>query len=109
MFLSEGLFAAVTAASRSVDPGGAYLVETFVLVGLVFFWCKFDAQERNASLPRWNRVLIVVIAIIGVPIYFFRTRSTRDAIFATLKSLGVLVGLAVVSAVGTFAGHALAT
>jgi hypothetical protein len=74
MFLIEGLFAGVTAVSP-VDSGAAFLARAFVLVGMVFFWCKFEAQERDASLPRWNQILIVAVALIGVPIYFFRTRS----------------------------------
>src|SRR2546422_306235 len=65
----------------------------FVFVGLVFFWCRFDAADRGVSLPRWNRVLIVALALVGVPIYFFRTKPWQGAVWATAKALSVLVAL----------------
>lgn len=42
----------------------------------LYFWCHFDAQLRNFRISS-VRVWIVLFAIIGVPLYFWRTRNRR--------------------------------
>jgi len=97
LFLTSALYGLVIV-------GSAFRIEAFVTLALtsitlIYFWCRFDAAARSVSLPTWNQVLIIAVALIGVPVYFFRTRSRRDAALATLKAAVVLGGTGIVSAV----------
>ena len=44
---------------------------------MLYCWCHFDAQLRNfriSSIRAW----IVLFAIIGIPLYFWKTRNRRQ-------------------------------
>ena len=97
IFLTQALYGIVRAAS----PNEALLTCALMSMTLIFFWCSFNAAARKVALPPWNQVLIIAVAIVGVPVYFFRTMSWREALLATLKAAGVLVAAGIVSAVCT--------
>jgi hypothetical protein len=97
LFATEAFFTVGTGGANLSTPASPALA--FVLVGLIFFWCRFDAAERRVSIPLWNRILIVALAVVGVPVYFFRTRPRGEAILATLKALAVLLALPLVGGI----------
>lgn len=89
------LFALLWVFSGIVEPYSAVEEEVVSVVGLVhafvgalllFFWCKAHAASRGIEAPLWSAQLVFVIALVGVPLYFFRTMPWRDAVIATLKS-----------------------
>ena len=45
---------------------------------LLYYWVIYDARLRNYRIPKWIKYLIILITIIGLPIYFWRTRSIKD-------------------------------
>ena len=100
----EGLTFAVSA-----DPGQVVLTSTLVSLTLIYFWCRFDAAARKVSLPAWNQILIIAVALIGVPVYFFRTMPGREATLATLKAIAVVVATGIVSSVCSLIAHGIAT
>lgn len=40
-------------------------------------WCFLDANERNLRLSRFMQLFIVLFALLGIPIWFLRTRGIR--------------------------------
>ncbi len=107
IFVMAALYGFAMAVLGPIPTAPAALA--FVFVGLVFFWCRFDAADRGVSLPRWNRVLIVALALVGVPIYFFRTKPWPGAVWATAKALSVLVALPFVTGLTYAIVRAIAT
>ena len=107
LFLTDAFLTVGTGGTALASPASPALV--FVLVGLIFFWCRFDAADRGVSIPLWNRILIVALAVVGVPVYFFRTRPPGQALVATLKALAVLVALPIVSGITYTLVRAIAT
>lgn len=47
------------------------LAELFCVVR----WVQLDAWEKQIRLPRWLLVLVVGIALVGVPVYLLRSRG----------------------------------
>ena len=107
LFLTQALYGIGRAVSDK--PEALFLTSTLASMALIFFWCKFDAEARHASLPLWNRILIIAIALIGVPVYFFRTLPRRRAALATLKAAGLVVALGIVSGASSVIAHWIAT
>ena len=100
----EGLTSAVSAA-----PSQVFLASGLVFLTLIYFWCRFDAAARKVSLPAWNQILIIAVAFIGVPVYFFRSMPRREATLATLKAIGVLLATSIVSGLCSLIVHGIST
>jgi len=83
---------------QPIDPASE-LVAGFVTTILAALWCKFDAKDRKVTLPTWNVVLIVFLAIVGLPTYFFRTMSLRTATLRLLKVIGFFLLIIILAAV----------
>ncbi len=49
-----------------------------IAICLIYFWIYYDAKARSFRNPKLIRYLIIFIGIIGVPIYFWRTRSWKN-------------------------------
>lgn len=81
-----------------------------LIIGVIcYLWCKADAAARGAVPPGRSALLAGIFPLIGVPVYFFRTRSRRAALADTGKSLLFFVAVAVLGAVCTEAVLALRT
>src|SRR5664279_2803342 len=88
-FLFAGILEPFVALPGSAYSGGAF-VHAIVIAVLCFAWCKADAVERGT--PKiGGTALAGLFPLIGLPIYFFRSRTTRKAFVALAKSLLVLV------------------
>jgi len=74
--------------------------QAFFIVGAImwsFFalaWCWYDSIDREIQIPRWLRVCIVLIPIIGMPYYLLLSRGRRGI-------LPILGALAIVFAAAT--------
>jgi hypothetical protein len=91
-----GLLVLLSIFSGLAEPGTAKegefmsvvgLVHAFVGASLLFFWCKAHAASRGIEAPTGSAQLIFLFALVGVPVYFFRTMPWRDAVIANLKAL----------------------
>ncbi len=49
-----------------------------IAICLIYFWIYYDAQARSFKNPKLIRYLIILIGIIGVPVYFWKTRSLKN-------------------------------
>ena len=85
-----------------VAPTDLWLLPAFVF--LIFIWYRVDSTQRSYRRSPWLNVSIVLIAIIALPYYFFRSRGFKGGLIATLVMLLVFV----LSSVLTIAGQYLA-
>ena len=44
----------------------------------LYLWICHDAQIRNFRISKTVKYLIILVALVGVPIYFWRSRSSRE-------------------------------
>lgn len=47
---------------------------------LCVYWCHVDAQERNFRLGRFMRLTLILIFLLGFPIYLFRSRGIKGGL-----------------------------
>jgi len=73
----------------------------FFLIGapLPFIWYYLDANERGFNRTTGLKLLIVLLALIGIPVYLFKSRSRKKALIGTVIFISVIVGIAIVTAV----------
>lgn len=66
------------------------LVLSYMLASsvLLFGWCKDHARTAQIREPTGSAVLCGLIALIGVPLYFFRAFGFKRGIVGTVKSIG---------------------
>ncbi len=56
------------------------IVSVFISVILILLWCSFDSGVRRQRLGlRFNEgFLIILFGIVGIPTYFWKTRTRRE-------------------------------
>lgn len=86
---------------RGKDYTALDAVHAFFIGALSYTWCRAEGLARGVVPPGRSALVAGLFPLLGLPIYFFRTRPWRQALSATLKSAGFLVGGLVLSAVGT--------
>ena len=84
-FLVAGVAEPLTPATGG-PASIAGLVHSFIIAILCFSWCKADAAVRNVN-ARGGAVFAALLPPIGLPVYFFRTRPTREAFLSCVKAL----------------------
>jgi hypothetical protein len=77
----------------------ALLVGHGIVIGfLCYAWVKAEAAQRNMVAPGRSALWAGLFPLLGLPIYFFRTRPPIQALLATAKAALVLVGLSMAEA-----------
>ena len=51
------------------------IASTFGAVVLILLWIIYDAKIQNFRLPLYLKIVIILLPFIGLPIYFWQTRS----------------------------------
>jgi hypothetical protein len=69
------------------------LVGGLVSIVLIFIWCQNDSYQRSYKIPKLLRLLIIFVAILGVPIYLLRTRGRRGIL--SMVKLAAFFGICV--------------
>ncbi len=90
-FLADGMF---TPFVPAVHHQAQALLHGLVISILCYLWCKAESRERAMLAPGRAALWAGVFPLVGMPVYFFRTREKRVAAFATLKAVGFLIGVA---------------
>ncbi|HMJ90031.1 MAG TPA: hypothetical protein VK530_09455 [Candidatus Acidoferrum sp.] len=55
-----------------------HVIGTLVLSFLVMLWCVYDSRLRNFPLPSVFRLFILLVGLVGVPLYFCRSRGPKE-------------------------------
>ena len=78
------------------NPSGESIANAlFLLPSAVslYLWCKADARWRNVAVPSGASVLVPMVALIGVPYYFFRTYTFARALLHTAFAVTFAIAL----------------
>jgi len=62
-------------------------------------WLELDAWQRGVRMRTWERIGIVLLCVVFVPLRLFRTRGLRGAL-SSLLALLFLIALGLCSVVG---------
>ena len=72
----------------SVESQNAIAITHMIFLSIVFFsWCKSHAELYAVKEPRGAALLCGLIALIGVPAYFYRAFGAKVGTIKTLRSL----------------------
>ncbi|MDZ4359743.1 MAG: rard protein [Variovorax sp.] len=100
-FLVVGVADALVPPLRGKDYTAFDVVHVFLISALCYTWCRADGLVRGVLAPGRSALLAGVFPLLGIPVYFFRTRPWRRALLATLGAAVFLVMGLVLAAVGT--------
>jgi hypothetical protein len=54
------------------------IVASLIAIAIIYYWIIYDAKVRNYRIPKYLKYLIILFSIVGVPIYFWQTRSFKN-------------------------------
>ena len=89
-----------TAESSPVD-----VVVTLLGALLVFSWYHFDSTRAGYRRSKGLNIAVILIAILALPYYFFRSRGAKRGLVATGLFLLTLLGFGLLSFVGQLIVH----
>ena len=82
---------------------------TFVLIALLLIasWYYFDAKIVQYTRTKLMNVLVVGLALIGIPIYLFSTRGSRKGLIGTGLFLTFLIITYILVYLGEWFGYCI--
>jgi hypothetical protein len=94
---------------RPVAPMSGYtLVEAVLSAYAIYWWYVLDKREREFRAGTFQNIGVAVFALVGLPIYFIRSRGLLRGSAAIGISIVVFIGIMVLSLLGALAGRAIA-
>ncbi|MDH6165002.1 hypothetical protein M2282_000130 [Variovorax boronicumulans] len=100
-FLVVGVADAFMPPLRGKDYSVLDVAHAFLISALCYTWCRAEGLARGVIPPGRSALLAGVFPLLGIPVYFFRTRPWRRALLSTLGAAGFLVAGLLLAAVGT--------
>ncbi|MFC5577101.1 hypothetical protein ACFPOA_03610 [Lysobacter niabensis] len=70
---------------------------------LIFAWYHVDARQCGYRRSIWLNIGVILLAIVAMPYYFFRTRGLKGGLLSTGLALALLVGTSVLTDLGRLA------
>lgn len=96
----------VSHAGTSLSP--LVTAYTLIMAILLFTWCRTDAADRGIVAPTAAPILVALLAIVGVPYYFFKELPFDRALRATGKAVMFFLLLIVLQGFCSFISARLA-
>ena len=100
----NSVVSAILGEQNSVAQTIDYIV-IIALNFLVFAWCHYDSAERDDSFTTGWRFLVIILGIIALFIYFFKTRDTKQAFIAIGWFWLIALGASVISGLAAAIVH----
>lgn len=77
----------------------------FAVLGtfLIFAWYRIDARQRGYRRTAWLDIGVILLAVVAMPYYFFRTRGFKGGLASTGLGLLLMIGTSVLSSLGRLA------
>ena len=73
------------------QPNLVSILHGLLTATLCAIWCNTDAHFRGETLPRGTTPLVFLLAIVGIPLYLWRTRPHNKFPLYCLKLVGILI------------------
>jgi len=106
-FLVVGVADAFMPPLRGKDYSVLDVAHAFLISTLCYTWCRAEGLARGVIPPGRSALLAGVFPLLGIPVYFFRTRPWRRALVSTLGAAGFLVAGLLLAAAGTLLTESL--
>lgn len=87
---------------------GYMLAEVVLTAYAIYWWYVLDKRERQFRAGTFQNIGVAVFALIGLPIYFIRSRGWGRGSVAIGIALCVLICATVLTYLGELAGKAIA-
>jgi hypothetical protein len=100
-FLVVGVADAFMPPVRGKDYTVLDMAHAVLISALCYTWCRAEGLARGVIPPGRSALWAGVFPLLGIPVYFFRTRPWRRALLSTLGAVGFLAVGLVLAAVGT--------
>jgi hypothetical protein len=100
-FLVVGVADAFMPPVRGKDYTVLDMAHAVLISALCYTWCRAEGLARGVIPPGRSALWAGVFQLLGIPVYFFRTRPWRRALLSTLGAVGFLAVGLVLAAVGT--------
>ncbi|QSI31304.1 rard protein [Variovorax sp. RKNM96] len=100
-FFVVGVADAFMPPLRGKDYSVLDVAHAFLISALCYTWCRAEGLARGVIPPGRSALLAGVFPLLGIPVYFFRTRPWRRALVSTLGAAGFLVMGLLLAAGGT--------
>lgn len=100
-FLVAGVADAVVPPLRGKDYTVIDVAHAFLISALCYAWCRAEGLARGVAPPGRSALVAGLFPLLGIPVYFFRTRPWRRALVSTLWAAGFLAGALMLAAVAT--------
>lgn len=91
----------VMAALRVETPNGITLLGSLALLLIGFRWLQLDSAELEIRRPMWLNVGIVMVAVVFVPYYLYKTRPAGRRGPAIASFFAILLASMFASALGS--------
>ena len=106
-FLVVGVADAFMPPLRGKDYSVLDVAHAFLISALCYTWCRAEGLARGVIPPGRSALLAGVFPLLGIPVYFFRTRPWRRALVSTLWAVGFLAMGLVLAAMGTLLAESM--
>ena len=97
--VSFAIFGVLESSLSAKNSQVSGLIHAFVIGALSHLWVKAEASERNAVPPGRSALWTGIFPVVGLPIYFFRTRKWQQALRGCLLAVALLIGLGLAYAI----------
>lgn len=92
--------ASMEAAMAQLRGGGLNLLYQAATLAVCFTWLHFDSRQLDIRRPWWLNVGIVLLLVVFVPYYLYKTRLAGQRGAAILGFFGLVFGCLVAMMVG---------
>jgi formate hydrogenlyase subunit 4 len=86
-------------------PSG--VAATLISALLIFGWYRIDSSQRGYRRSPWLNVGVVLLALVALPVYFFRSRGAKGGLTATAIFLAGIIGYSVLGLAGQYIASGL--
>jgi|GEM_PF-4966421 len=99
--VADGYFTAISAARSKEDYEACYAIFFLIGVPLPFIWYYLDANARGFQRTTGLKLLIILLALVGIPVYLFKSRSWKKALVGTVIFIFVALGIGVITGIAS--------
>ena len=93
---------------RSAPPLSYMLVEVVLMAYAIYWWYVLDRREREFRAGTFQNMGVAVFALIGLPVYFIRSRGLLRGSAAIGVAIFVFICISFLAYLGELAGRAIA-
>lgn len=96
-FVVAGVLSPIVPQAAGKSYSAVDVAHALLIGALCYTWCRADGLERGVLPPGRSALVAGLFPLLGVPIYFLRTRPFAKALLASLGAIAFLVACTMLS------------